>query len=362
MDTLSLTYSLADQDFSRAKSVGIFNVSTQLLEHLAWHIGFSRLNVMINSSLEGKLRLPAWVTVKRHNEAIRGKLGRILWDQWGVYKAARTSGNQWLFLPKGFAAFSKPPGFRLAVYMYDTIHDFYRDNYPGVMPWFESVYFTRSLRATFKYADVIFTDSDFAKSELERAARRFKIGIPPVITAGVGFSGGQRMAVSRHNSLLLLTSVWPHKLTERAISFLTRWQKQVSFSGEINLVGSLPGSVHLPRVTGWRHYPRLSETKYRQFLAETKVLLFFSSYEGFGMPPVESMIAGACPVFSDLAVTREVMGEKGYSFSNDSYESFARAMEKSLSVSEETIQLWAKQLLQRHNWDNVVRKVADGLQ
>ena len=35
MKPLSLTYSLADQDFARTKSIGIFNVSLQLAQALA---------------------------------------------------------------------------------------------------------------------------------------------------------------------------------------------------------------------------------------------------------------------------------------------------------------------------------------
>lgn len=361
MDCLSITYSLADQNFSQTKSVGIFNVSIQLLDNLARNIRFAQLTVLTNSTLDDKLRLPPEIAIQCHNEAIGSKPGRMFWDQWGVYEAAKNSGNQWLFLPKGFASFLRPPTFKLAVYIYDAIHDFYRINYPSVMPWFENKYFTRCLRATLKYSNVIFTDSDFAKAELKRLARSFKLDPPLIITAGIGFTRAKEIISRKRNSLLFLTSAWPHKLTERAVSFIERWQRQTGFSGEVKLVGSLPVGMYLPRLVGWQHHPRLSETRYRQFLAEAKVLLFFSAYEGFGMPPVEAMINGTCPVFSDLPVTREVMGETGYSFSNDSYESFVQAMDRALSVSETQIKLWAEQLLQRHNWDKVVEKIANGL-
>lgn len=361
MHSLTITYSLADQNFGQTKSVGIFNVSTQLLKNLAHCRLIERLSVLSNSTLDGKLQLPLDVAIEYHNEAIGSKLGRILWDQWGVYEAAKNSGNQWLFLPKGFTSFSRRPTFKLAVYVYDAVHDFYRFNYPGVMPWLESKYFTRCLKETLKYANVIFTDSDFAKDELGRLARNFKLSQPLIITAGIGFTSLKEKNAIKHNSVLLLTSAWPHKLTEKAIIFVERWQKQRNFLGDINLVGSLPAGIHLPGLRGWYHYPRLSETRYREFLAESRVLVFFSAYEGFGMPPVEAMIAGTCPVFSDLAVTREVMGGRGHSFSNDSYESFVQAMDKTLNVSETQIQLWAEQLLERHNWNKVTERIISGL-
>lgn len=361
MSPLTLTYSLADQNLDQTKSVGIFNVSTQLLENLARYSRITRLSVLNNSTLDGKLRLPLEVTVEYHNEAIRNKLGRIFWDQWGVYEAARNSGNQWLFLPKGFVSFLRPPPLKLAVYSYDAIHDFYRTNYPRVISWLESKYFFGCLRGTLRYSNVIFTDSDFTKDELKRLASNLKIKVPLIITAGIGFTRGPERIATKRNRLLVLTSVWPHKLTGKAVSFIERWQRQTGFSGSVDLVGSLPAGMRLPNLTGWRHHVRLPEATYRQFLAEAKALLFFSAYEGFGMPPVEAMVVGTCPVFSDLPVTREVMGERGFSFSNDSYESFAQAINKALSVSEKQVQLWADQLLERHNWGKVVERISNGL-
>lgn len=362
MRPLTLTYSLADQNFKQTKSVGIFNVSTQLLENLSKRTDFSRLSVLSNSTLGGKLNLPPKICIEYHDEAIGGKLGRIFWDQFGVYEAAKKFGNQWLFLPKGFAPFLSRPSFKLAVYSYDSIHDFYRAKYPGAMSRLESLYFTQCLKGTFKYADVIFTDSDFAKNELKRLASSYKFNPLSIITAGVGFSRIENTAsIKKRDSIVLLTSVWPHKLSKKAVNFIERWQRESGFSGSVDLVGSLPVGLRLPQLKGWEHHPRLSEQTYRQFIAESKALLFFSEYEGFGMPPVEAMIAGTCPVYSDLPVTREVMGGRGFSFSNDSYESFRESLNKALSVSDTKIRLWAEELLERHSWDKTADKIINGL-
>jgi glycosyltransferase involved in cell wall biosynthesis len=358
---LTLTYSLADQDFSQTKSMGIFNVSTQFLKYLINSNSFGRLTVLTNSSLDGKLRLSPEVLVLRHNEAISGKLRRMLWDQWGVYKAAKNSVNQWLFLPKGFASFLRKPVFKLAVYIHDAIHDFYRNNYPGFIPWPENKYFMRCLKNSIKHSDVIFTNSDFTQNELRRLAAGFKLNLPQVITAGIGFKRIEEKAPEKSNSLLFLSSAWPHKLTRQGISFLERWQRESGFSGRVELIGSLPRGMRLPCLSGWSHHQRLSGIRYRQFLTQARALLFFSAYEGFGMPPVEAMIAGTCPVFSELPVTREVMGGRGFSFSNDSYEAFACSMDQALKVSQTQIQLWSEELLRLHSWDKVVEKTVKGL-
>lgn len=361
MNFLALTYSLADQNFRQAKSLGVFNVSRQLIENLALCNCFDQLHVLTNSTLNDALELPARVSIRRCNEAVGNKIGRIIWDQWGAYAAARHNGSQWLFLPKGFSSLLKPRGFKLAVYIHDAMHDFYRNNYPGAMSWFEIAYFIKCVKATLKNADLIFTNSDFSKNELKRLASDFKLKLPRVIVAGIGFTRPKGVFSVERNSLLLLTSAWPHKLTKQAIEFVERWQKETGFSGKIELVGSIPAGLRLSRFENWRHHQRLSEAAYRQFLAEAKILLFFSKYEGFGMPPAEAIIAGACPVFSDLSATREVMGRRGFSFVNGSYESFSQSMNNALCVSEAQIQLWAEQLLEHHNWDNVVEKITKGL-
>jgi glycosyltransferase involved in cell wall biosynthesis len=361
MDNLTLSYSLADQSFNQTKSVGIFNLSIQLLENLARRLHSVKLSVFSNSTLDGKLQLPPEVDIRYHNEAIHSKIARMIWDQWGVYEAAKKSGNQWLFLPKGFSSFLRPYPLKLAVYSHDAIHDFYRVNYPKVIPLAENQYFSQCLKYTLKYSSIIFTNSDFAKNELERLASCFRIKVPLIITAGIGFTRILESHVVKRDSLLVLTSTWPHKLTRKAISYIERWQRETGFLGRVDLVGDLPVDIRLPDLASWYHHTRLPEVTYRKFLAESKVLLFFSAYEGFGMPPVEAMIAGTCPVYSDLPVTREVMGARGFSFSNDSYDSFAQAMNRALNVSERQVQLWGNQLLEHHNWDKVVERIYSGL-
>ena len=356
-----LTYSLADQNFNQTKSIGVFNVSTQLLINLSTRMQFSKFNLLSNSTLDGHLSLLPQIVIQHHDEAIN-KLGRLFWDQFGVYAAAKRNGSQWLFLPKGFTSLLRPRGFKIAVYIHDAMHDFYRNNYLGVMPRFEIVYFILCLKKTLEYSNVIFTNTDFTRNELVRMAKNFKLKLPLTITAGIGFFRPKEMVLKKRNSLLLLTSAWPHKLTDLAVSFIEHWQRETNFSGDVDLVGSLPVGLRLPNFSNWHHHRRLSESIYRQFLAEARVLLFFSRYEGFGMPPVEAMIAGTCPVFSDLPVTNEVMGKRGYSFLNGSYESFTRALNSALSESSAQINCWSDELLELYNWEKVVKKIKDGLE
>jgi glycosyltransferase involved in cell wall biosynthesis len=357
-----IVYSIADQNFARGKSLGILNVSMNLLRELARQPGISSLTVLSNSTLEADLHLPGKVVIRHHDEAIAGRVRRMIWDQWGVYRAAAREGSEWLFLAKGFASFMRRCPVKLAAVVYDAMTDYYDTHYPGVVPHLENLYFQKSILATLRNADVIFTISDFTSGEVRRLADKNKLHCPPVITMGIGFDGN-RLApyAERRQGILVLASRWPHKRSKMAGEYMRRWQEKVGFQDPIHWVGSLPPNMVSPAPANWEFHPRMSDEQYEKLMAGARVVLFTSEYEGFGMPPVEAALAGACPVYSDIPVTREVMAGMGCSFANESYESFEEAMNKALGITAETIESWARQLLSRHNWNRVCSRVIEGL-
>ena len=150
---LTLTCSLADQVFSQAKSIGIFNLSLGLVAELARRPEIARLTLLANRSLAGQL--PDGVEVRWHDTPTRGRLGRIWWDQWCAYTAAAATGNEWLLLPKGFASFARACPVRLSACVADTIHDFYRTKYPQSVSALEQWYFVRSFWGTVRHAQVL---------------------------------------------------------------------------------------------------------------------------------------------------------------------------------------------------------------
>lgn len=355
---LTLTCSLADQLFVQTKSVGIFNLSLGLVKQFARRPEISRLTVLANRTLAD--RLPENLDVRWHNAPSRGRLGRIWWDQWGVYSAA--TGDGWLLLPKGFASFLRPPPQRLAVYIHDAMHCFYRQHHPRAVGQLELAYFTRSLQASLRHASVCFTNTDFTAQEIRRLAVEAGMQPPHTVVAGVGFKPPEAPTDIRRSGLLVLASPFPHKRTALAVEWLAHWQEQTGFCEEVHWVGELPERMNWPDRMNWRHHPRLPEGAFRDRLIRVRALVFFSDYEGFGMPPVEAALAGACPVLSDIPATREVMGDCGYSFNNISYESFWAALDSALKCPPQQIAAWADTLLARHNWTRVLDRFVAGLQ
>ncbi len=360
--SLSLTYSLADQDFARTKSIGIYNVSVQLARALAAEPRLDEMTVLANPTLLHDLSLRRIQKVEIRNCIARTPLQRILWDQWNLYSAAKRVGNEWLLLPKGYASFIRRPSMRLAAYVHDMMNEVYATEYAGQVSFFENFYFQRAMMATLRNAELILTNTDFTAGEVRRVAKIYNVAEPRVVCVGIGFQRPSFLQPVRQNRVVVLTSRWPHKRTDLAVGWLQRWQRESGFSGSIRMIGSLPKSARCPREIGWEHDERVAESKYRELIEEARVLVYFSDHEGFGMPPVEAALAGACPVYSSLPPTREAMGNAGMPFFNTDYDSFRRAMNDALKISPETIAVWSNNLLERHQWSRVAERVVTALQ
>lgn len=368
--SLRLSYSLADQEFIHTKSLGVWNVSTQLLGHLARHPQVEKLTVFTNRTQTRLPNLGPKIALEEHNCAVhqwgRG-WGRVYWDQWGVYEAAKQSDNPWLFLPKGFSPIYRRCPVRLAAYVHDAMHDHYRNqenNYSRNPLAREAGYFMRSLRATLREAEVIFTNSDFTKSEVFRLSDEWNLPAPKVITAGIGFEllKTKNPGASRRERVVVLAGQWPHKCTDRAVNFMQRWVKSRGFTGGTDWIGALPPGEALPQLPGWKQHQRLSQDDYDRVLGNAAVVVYFSAYEGFGMPPVEGTLAGAAAVYSAIPAMQEVMGECGFQFRNDSYEEFAGAMDRALRMPPEQLANWQRQLSERHSWVTIADRIAGQLQ
>lgn len=360
---LQLSYSLADQEFVHTKSLGVWNVSTQLLDRLARHSELERLAVFSNRTQNGVVPVGGRVTRRDFNYPVAGAWGRVWWDQAGVYGAARRAGNPWLFLPKGFAPVIRRCPVRLAAYVHDAMHDHYRRNYGRNPLAREAAYFLRSLRATLRNAEVVFTNSDFTRSEVFRLAREWNLRPPLVVTAGIGFDlfRARAAADGPRQRIVALAGPWPHKLTPLAVDWMRQWGLAHPGCPGVDWIGALPPGMSLPGLPGWRHHVLLSQADYMRALRAASALVYFSAYEGFGMPPVEGALAGAAPVYSAIPGMIEVMGVCGHPFRNDKYADFAGAMDRALATPAAQIAAWQEELGRRHTWDRVADRIVGEL-
>lgn len=359
---MKICWSVSDQSFERTKSIGILNVSLGLLGELGRQPGIEKLAVLSNSSLT----LPGGGgrkhVVKNYDLPARGRLARLIWDQWRVYRAAAKTGCDWLFLPKGYASFVAAPPIKLAAYVHDAMQDFYRSHYPGAVSRAEEWYFDHCVAATLRRASVIFTNSDFSRREVLRLAAKLNLIAPPVITAGIGFSTPpQPFSAKEENYIVVLVSKWPHKLTGVALEYLRHWREQAAYRGAIHVVGQLPDDLAMADLSNWRCFQRLPESEYVSMLKNARVLVYFSEYEGFGMPPIEAILQGTPPVYSRIPAMEESSQGCGFAFDNGSEQDFQSAMTRALACEAGTVGRWANLLLARHSWPAAAERVVTGL-
>jgi glycosyltransferase involved in cell wall biosynthesis len=294
-------------------------------------------------------------------DAAGSRWGRIRYDQWRVYNLAKGIGLPWLFLPKGYASFVRRCPVKLACYVHDAMQEHYKEYHPGYFPRFESMYFRRAFAATVKSANVIFTNSEFTKSEVRRVARRHGWRTPEVRVAGIGMKPPMVKSGERRTGIVVLSSRLPHKRTDLAVEYLHRWQSGRAFSEPVHWVGSIAEELDVPAHSNWEWHPRMEEATYRGLLARSRALVYFSEYEGFGMPPVEAAIAGVSPVFSDIPACQEAMLCRGFPFANEAYESFSRSLNAALAVNACCLERWGGELLKVHNWECVAERVVVAL-
>jgi glycosyltransferase involved in cell wall biosynthesis len=358
---VSLSYSVADLDFRSTSSIGIFNLVCGLLRELATRPEIQRMTLFTNSTLRETLVLPAAVHQISCDAAIASRWQRVIWDQWGVYRAARSAGNDWLLLPKGHTSFVRSCPARLAVYVHDIMPAIYADLYPSRRSRLLQRYYEKVYAATLRHARIIFTNTGFTRDELIRLSGRYGVPRPPpIVVAGFGFDLDQ-VKVAKKDQILLFVRPDPHKRTDLALDYLKRWITHSRFTGQVMCVGRLAPALRLPDTPQWAAMDRLPRAELVQLVGRSRAVVHVSEYEGIGMPPVEATLIGTAAVFSDVPATKEVMGDAGWPFANESYPSFADAMAKALATPEDMIQRWADDLRRRHNWRAVGDRVLEGL-
>ena len=88
--------------------------------------------------------------------------------------------------------------------------------------------------------------------------------------------------------------------------------------------------------------------------------VFPTKYEGFGIPPLESMACGTPVISSDAASMPEVLGNSAIYFENNSFDSLNQKVKIALSMSEIEKQKLIKRGLQqikRFSWQNEAAKL-----
>jgi len=347
--------SMADQHPVKGKSRGIYNVSIALANE------FMRrgveLRVLGNKDIATDIFNSTSSDVKFFNWVNGSQLGRIVWDQWKVYDAADACGADLLILPKGYMSFLRRPKIKTLAYVHDVIIAHLASKYPHMVSKAETVYFTNSLRATLKHADIIVTNSAFSRSEILKWQRFQSLPSREIHVVGYGIPHNQSPDETNHSGVLLMLQSPPYKLWNQTMAMIQKIAALTVSDTKFTTVGSAPIGMVLPQGINWQHYGHVTRAQLTIHLKSSKVLVYSSEYEGFGIPPIEAIQAGVVPVYSNIPVLREVMGNAGFPFENGNLQSLTIALQSALATPLDTVVSWASALSAKHSIKQTVDRI-----
>lgn len=327
---MKIAIALTDQSFAHTKSMGIFNVSMGLTKGLMHHPEVTELHILGNNECADTFaNSPKHVHLHLMDKPVPRRFERVWWDQVGLPLAVRKINPEWLILPKGFPPFLPLFGHtKLACYVHDVIWEYYENlqncrNSP--FPTHEKLYFKALSYKALKSSDVVLTSTQFN-------ANRFLAHIPSTRPAvvGIGFDPIPEPDATRKrgSGILFHVSSFPHKLTELGIKRLQTWLAHRNDSSDIRIhcIGKVPPHI-IPNNANWLYHGKVSREELDNLMMqECRACVYFSAYEGYGMPPVESLRCGLPCVSSDIPPIRENIPAQ-FLFRNDSEWDFIQTLD-----------------------------------
>ena len=233
--------------------------------------------------------------------------GGTLWEQGALARALRRASPDVFFAP-GYTAplLSRTP-------FVVTVHDVSFAAHPE---WFrrrEAVRRRWLARAAVTRARSIVTVSEFSRQEIVRllgaAAERVH-----VVTHGVDAAAGPPAA--REPLVLYVGSIFTRRHVPVLIEAFARLARdrpelRLTLVGEdrswppVLLARAIDRSGVRERI---RHVGWVPDIELASLYARASAFVFLSSYEGFGLTPLEALAAGVPPVVLDTPVAREIYG------------------------------------------------------
>ncbi|WP_448710911.1 glycosyltransferase family 4 protein [Microbacterium profundi] len=172
---------------------------------------------------------------------------------------------------------------------------------------------------TLRRARAIVTVSTFSRNEISDV-----YGIPPEKITVVGNAAGADFRIPHFDAdepyLLGVASYLPHKNIDRLVRVFERYRAESRSTTRLRLVGSArPASMArsdgAPRAAeGVELLGRVTDRQLRALYAGARGFVFPSTYEGFGVPPLEAQSAGTPVAASDIPPVREALGASALYF------------------------------------------------
>jgi glycosyltransferase involved in cell wall biosynthesis len=282
--------------------------------------------------------------------------GRTWWEQTALAAAVRRDRPDVFFAP----AYTAP--LRLPCPLVLALHDISFVAHPEWFRWREGLRRRTIVRAAARRARVILTLSEFSRSEIATRLR-----VPPdrilAIPAGVGLHlAGPRSADAHRSPLVLFVgSVFNRRhVPELIAGFSQLAAERADIRLEIvgadrthpaQQIAALAAASPASSRIRWHSY--VSDEELARLYGTARVLAFLSSYEGFGLTPLEGLAAGVPPLVLDTPVAREVYGPAALYISTPHPDAVADGLARLLRDGEDRHRVLdhAPAILARYRWE-----------
>ena len=259
-----------------------------------------------------------------------------------------------------------------------TLHDMVYFHNPKRTFLLRAKYWQWYLRATWRLADAIITDSEFSRDEIRRylpvpadRIRVIPIGVHPKFFAEP--TPEQRAAMRAALGLerpyiLYVGRLDPDKNVERMIRASAAVIRERGLDHEIVLAGTrdwgVSGLPALVKELGIDDRVRavgyVAEEHLIPLYREADVFCFPSLNEGFGLPPLEAMAAGVPVVTSSISSLPEVVGEAGIQVDPFDVGAIARGMAEALDpATAAQLRVAGPRRARAFTWERTARETAE---
>jgi glycosyltransferase involved in cell wall biosynthesis len=299
----------------KGKSIGIYNYSLSVLKTLAIQ---NNRNVEIVVACSGanfdEIQKIPNIKIKVVSAVYPNFKKRLLWRLINAIQAAKKEKADIYFSPKGFSPslFKRKKKPFIVLTVHDMIPFYYLHNYPNYFSFFENQFITKSLKHSITVANKIITISDFSKEMIyEHHSRRENVC---VVYNGISVVKKNREIETTSSYIFAITSKLPHKNMLNLLAGYAEYRKM-----EANPLPLVVCGIADNELIGFEEFKPFIEcihfaddNKFATLFSNAALFVFLPKIEGFGFPPLESLMYGVPSVVSDIPVLREVLADSAY--------------------------------------------------
>lgn len=291
-ETIKINVYLADQNPHRDRSLGISQMTQDLLCALDAHSPFQIQTIASASSITSPLYHQQSV---RYSWPTDRTLRRLVTDHFHRY-LNRESVDYWYY-PKGSLPRFGYKQHANLITIHDTIVAYYAEHYPSYRHRLDYAYWLGMLKHSLRQARLVFAVSETSKQQILEFCNIQHIN-PPTIAVTYESSDFEQYRTqpirAKQAYYLHLASAAPHKQTEQLIHLWQRICKEQPQAEKLRLVGRLP--AELAEVCAQSSFfelkPPLPREELAIEMAKAQALIINSEIEGFGLPAIEACYLG----------------------------------------------------------------------